>query len=438
MSGPALEAEATRLEAWCTARPPGGPPAPRRFAALCPPLPADLRVVKVAGTDGKGSTSAMLDAMLGASGEGVVLFTSPHLSRINERVRLDGQDLGDAALLEALHAAEARARAAEAAGGARPSFFELLLLAAVEVVRASGARWLVAEAGVGGRTDATAALPARVCALTTVGADHLDKLGPTLADVAAHKAGVAPPGCPLVLGPAISAELAAVVAAAAAPGVRLRRAARAPGREGTWSSTLHTTPPLELPLAGAWQLDNAGVALAVLDELIAAGLAAPAWAQGLARTRWPGRLEHLDGPAPWVLDAAHNPHAAAALGAALEGRVPWDQRLLVLGCSRGHEAALPALSALAPACVLVEGFHRAAPAAELARFLHAGTTLSSVYPDPEAAVAALDGGPDGRVRVLAGSIFLLGAARPLLVGRRSLSGGGASPAAPFPPEPCPC
>lgn len=415
MSAEGLAAE---LERWCTERPPGGPAAPLRFAALCPPLPPDLCVVKVAGTDGKGSTCAMLDAMLGQSGEGVVLFSSPHLSRVNERLRLNGQDLDDPALEEVLRQAEGWARAGEARGLARPSFFELLLLAAVALVLRSGARWLVAEAGVGGRTDATAALPARVCLLTSVGADHLDKLGPGLADVAAHKAGVAPPGVPLVLGPALSGALEAVIQGSVAPGVVLRRAARAPGQEGLWQSEVeHPLGPLVLPLAGAHQLDNAGVALAALEELVAQGLARPEWARGLEHTRWPGRLERIVGPPEWVLDAAHNPHAAAALGRALERRVPWARRRLVLGCSRGHEAALDALAGLGPELVLVGGFHRAAPPEELAQRLHANTLRISQYDTPEEMVQAL-GEPDGQVRVLTGSIFLLGAVRPLLLERR--------------------
>ena len=224
----ALEALAASLQAASAARPPGGPPMAERVDALLAEIgdPWASVVVKVGGTNGKGSVVAMLRACCQRADLAVATFTGPHLSRLTERITLDGAEVGPEPLRRALLEAQAAGDAvvARLGPGARPSFFELLLGAAVILARAWGAEALLVEAGIGGRGDATSRLSAQAVALVNVGEDHLDKLGPTLTDVAAEKAGLARPGEPLILGPGLSPELVAVVHAAAAPWVRVMQA----------------------------------------------------------------------------------------------------------------------------------------------------------------------------------------------------------------------
>ncbi|MBK9643746.1 MAG: hypothetical protein IPO67_01075 [Deltaproteobacteria bacterium] len=221
----ALEALAASLQAASAARPPGGPPMAERVDALLAEIgdPWASVVVKVGGTNGKGSVVAMLRACCQRADLAVATFTGPHLSRLTERITLDGAEVGPEPLRRALLEAQAAGEAvvARLGPGARPSFFELLLGAAVILARAWGAEALLVEAGIGGRGDATSRLSAQAVALVSVGEDHLDKLGPTLTQVAAEKAGLARPGEALIVGPGVPPELLTVVHAAAEPGVRV-------------------------------------------------------------------------------------------------------------------------------------------------------------------------------------------------------------------------
>ena len=184
----ALEALAASMVAASAARPPGGPPMAERVDALLAEIgdPWASVVVKVGGTNGKGSVVAMLRACCQRADLAVATFTGPHLSRLTERITLDGAEVAPEPLRRALLEAQAAGEAvvARLGPGARPSFFELLLGATVILARAWGAEALLVEAGIGGRGDATSRLSAQVAALVSVGEDHLDKLGPTLTQVA--------------------------------------------------------------------------------------------------------------------------------------------------------------------------------------------------------------------------------------------------------------
>jgi dihydrofolate synthase/folylpolyglutamate synthase len=257
-----------------------------------------FEAVHVAGTNGKGSVCAMVEAVLRGEGKKTGLYTSPHLCRFAERIRVGSAPLDDATLAELLD------RVIVAAP--ELSFFETATLAAFVAFREAKVDVGIVEVGIGGRLDATNVLPRpRACAITRIALDHTDRLGPTLEDIAREKAGIAKPGVEIVLGPIEGAPLRVIEAEARRRGATTRRA---PPRKHA-----------RLGLAGPHQVQNAHVAWTLSEAL---GASAHGIEQGLACARWPARMERIDiaeGPlaGAWLLDAAHNPDGAAALARAL-------------------------------------------------------------------------------------------------------------------------
>ncbi|HEY3354604.1 MAG TPA: folylpolyglutamate synthase/dihydrofolate synthase family protein [Polyangia bacterium] len=375
-----------------------------------------LRFVHLAGTNGKGSTAAFLEAMLRAGGYRAGLFTSPHLSRFTERIRIAGQEIAPSEIVRL--EAEIRRRV-----DVPLTFFEVVTLLGLMAFRDHGADPVVLETGLGGRFDATNVVTPEVAVITGIALDHVEYLGPTLAAIAFEKAGILKPRRPAVAAAPLAA--AAVIAGVAAD----RRAPLwllgrdfdlAPLADGGVRVSAPGRPPMEAPLLGLrgpHQRRNAGLALmaaALLDER---GIALPEAArrQGLAACRWPGRLEEL-GAAPriWV-DGAHNPDGAAALAAAL-AEVPRRRLTLCLGVLGDKDAAgvLAPLRPLADRLLLVTARSpRALPAAELRRLAPEGEAV----PLLEQAVARVraTAAPDD-LCVIAGSLYLAGEARELLLG----------------------
>ncbi|MGE0415818.1 MAG: folylpolyglutamate synthase/dihydrofolate synthase family protein [Acetobacteraceae bacterium] len=302
-------------------------------------------IIHVAGTNGKGSTCAFLRAMAEAAGLRVHVYTSPHLVAFNERIRIAGALVSDDALVTALEHVE-RVNA-----GAPITVFEVITAVAFHLFAATPADLCVLEVGLGGRGDATNVTPhPAACAITSISLDHRELLGDTLAVIAAEKAGIMKPSVPVAIGsqpPEVRDVLLAHAAKVGAP-VLLR------GQ--TWdietsptgfhfrdaAGTL-TLPPPNLP--GAFQLDNAGIALAALR---AAGLPVPpaAMAAGIAGAEWPARLQRLHGalarmlPPNWELwlDGGHNPGAGVVLAEHLRG---WADRPvhLVVGMKQAKDSA---------------------------------------------------------------------------------------------------
>jgi dihydrofolate synthase/folylpolyglutamate synthase len=264
-----------------------------------------LVTAHVAGTNGKGSVCAMVESIARADGMRTGLYTSPHLCRFAERIRIDGDPIEDERLAGLLE------RALEPSLDL--SFFEAATLAAFLAFQEAKVDVAVVEVGLGGRLDATNVLPSpRAAAITRIALDHTDRLGPTLPDIAREKAGIAKPGLDLVLGPM-------------APEVRaaIDEVARA---HGATTSDASVEPPALVGLAGAHQRDNARIA-AMLGARI--GATPRAIEAGIARVRWPGRLERIG---DFLLDAAHNPDGATALASHLVSlRVPASRVALVFG-----------------------------------------------------------------------------------------------------------
>jgi dihydrofolate synthase / folylpolyglutamate synthase len=294
----------------------------------------DFAVLTVAGTNGKGSIAVMLEALLRERGARTGLFTSPHLLRYNERVRLDGSEVTDAALIAAFERIEA------ARGSTTLTFFEYNTLAALLVFVAHGVDAAVLEVGLGGRLDATNLLDADTAVLASVGFDHRDWLGDTLELIGAEKAGIFRPGRPAVLGtPDMPASVYEAIRALGAQAVIAGRDFSWRVGEGGWdysglALTLQGLPPPAL--AGAIQYRNAATALAALEALtrdagrsrppvqrLAARLAraeAATTSRALREVRLPGRFQIVPGAVEWILDIAHNEPAAQVLAAQLAAR----------------------------------------------------------------------------------------------------------------------
>jgi dihydrofolate synthase/folylpolyglutamate synthase len=285
----------------------------------------------VGGTNGKGSTATLLAALLAAGGRRTGLFTSPHLVRYNERIRIDGAPVADAPLVAAFEAIEA-ARGAESL-----TFFEFNTLAALWVFRAQRCEAMVLEVGLGGRLDATNLIDADVAVICSIGFDHRDWLGDTLEAIGREKAGIFRAGRPAVLGTAEVPE--SVYAAARSLACPLRIAERDFHWEvladGGWSYRDGAGSLAGLPapaLAGRIQYRNAATALAAWRALpgIASADAAVA-ARALRTARIAGRLQIVPGEVEWVLDVAHNEPAAAVLAAELRALPRRERCIAVVG-----------------------------------------------------------------------------------------------------------
>jgi len=273
-------------------------------------------VITVAGTNGKGSTCALLETMLRRAGYRTGLYTSPHLLRYNERVRIDGADATDAELVEALAAVDA------ARADVTLTYFEFGTLAALWQFTRAAPDVLILEVGLGGRLDAVNVVDADVAVITTVDLDHMDYLGPTRDDIGREKAGIFRPGRPAVIGE--SDVPRSMLAHAEETGVRLLRIGVDYGfvaEGGQWRYWGPGGARYGLPypaLRGAYQLGNAATVLTTLDVLrdrlpVTSG----AIREGLLEVVLPGRFQVLPGRPTVVLDVAHNPQAARALADAL-------------------------------------------------------------------------------------------------------------------------
>lgn len=349
-------------------------------------------VAHIGGTNGKGSTCSMVAASARAAGLRVGLYTSPHLVRFAERIRIDGEPISDALLVTVLEDALRI--------GADLSFFETATLAAFLAFREAQVDLAVVEVGIGGRLDATNVVEApKVTAVTGVAFDHQDKLGDTLDAIAREKAAIAKAGRPLVLGAMPEEAERAAIAVATRAGARIVRCLELP-------------PAMPIGLAGPHQRGNARVAFTAGAEL---GLSEAARTRGIGEASWPGRFESItvdsgDLRGPWILDGAHNPDGARALVAALAGT-----RLgaLVFGAlaDKAWREMLPVIGEIAAPRVYAAPRGRIPVAPETLAEALPGSPSSSLR---EALVSARERAGDAPV-VVAGSLYLVGEARALLL-----------------------
>lgn len=353
----------------------------RRLDLLTP----DFRVITVGGTNGKGSTVACLDALLRAAGLRCGRFTSPHLTRYNERICVDGVEASDASLIESF------ARIDAVRGDITLTFFEYNALAALDQFRQEAVDVAVLEVGLGGRLDATNIIDADVAVICSIGLDHLDWLGSTLEDIAREKAGILRRGRPAVLG---SAEMpkslwSAIDEIGARAVVRDRDFHARPQAVG-WDFEFGEFALRGLPrpaLAGVHQLGNAAAALAAL-RCAGIELDHRNVSEALLGVRLEGRFQRVpvdseQGTVEWIFDVAHNVPAASGLAANLRA-LPRVRTIAVCGIlgDKDIDGITAVLGAEIDAWILIalDG-PRAVPPAELERRLPRGATTLAHAPD---------------------------------------------------------
>lgn len=377
-----------------------------RLLALLDNPHKKFRAVHVAGTNGKGSVCAFLQAALRCGGYRTGLYTSPFLQRYNERMRIDGVPIADDMLAD-ITTRVARAVTALRAEDVRPTEFEIGTAVAFTYFAQAGIDIAVIEAGLGGRIDPTNVLTPLVSAIAAIGLDHMRVLGDTLEAIAGEKAGIIKPGVPLVLSSQNPTGVRSVVKARC---------------EAQSAPYILSKPAggLRLALPGAHQVDNAGVAVAVLRQLREmgfSGLTDTAIEEGLRRAQWPGRLEWQAGAPPFLLDGAHNEQGAVAL-ATYVASLPPRRTVLLCGIMRDKQwmPMVKALSSVADAVITVApDNHRALPAPQLAgAFRKLGIRAKAAGSVAEAIDRAkAEASAEGQV-VVAGSLYLVGEARTAL------------------------
>jgi dihydrofolate synthase/folylpolyglutamate synthase len=393
------------------------------------------RSVHVAGTNGKGSVAAMVDAMLAAHDVASGLFTSPHLISPNERIRIAGTDITDAELHQRLAAMRKTIEAGigEAGIEAHPSFFEVVTATALEAFRDHGLEAAVLEVGLGGRLDATNAVDTDVSVIVSIALDHTKTLGPTLAQIAREKGGIIKRGRPVVSGVVPQRAIDVLRRRAGeldAPWVEARVEARlvAEDADGFSLATRRARyPALRPALPGRHQIDNARVALTAF-ELLLERLGRPpdpdAVREALGSIRWPGRLHRIeagDGRPAMLLDAAHNPEGMDTLIDHLEAN-PLPRPVLLFGATSGKplQRLLEPLGAFArEAVVTCPPVRRGVDPAEVEAVALPYFDRVEVLEKTDVALARAQelARPDGAVLVT-GSLYLVGEVLGLLEGRR--------------------
>jgi dihydrofolate synthase/folylpolyglutamate synthase len=383
--------------------------------------------VLVAGTNGKGSTAAVLSAIAVEAGYGAGLYTSPHLIDVTERIRVGADDIA----AEELDAALGEVFAAADGSPAVPvTYFEAMTAAAFLVFAGRGLDLAVVEVGMGGRLDATNVAPAVASVVTSISLDHMEDLGPTLEAIAGEKAGVFRAGRPALVTSRVPGVLAVFAEAGARTGAELHRMAdetemRVEEAALTGTRFRLTTPErayaLATPLAGAHQAENAAAAVR------AAELLAPdfrfddgAIVRGVRAVRWPGRLEKFFVRGKTVLvDGCHNADGARALaGFIRDARLAPDLVFAALADKdiEGMSAALaPAVRRLR---MVRAASPRAASPGELLRRFAEQRPDALAAPSLAAALEEFLGDPSSETIIVAGSLYLVGEARALLLSGR--------------------
>ncbi|MDT0117954.1 folylpolyglutamate synthase/dihydrofolate synthase family protein [Microbacterium sp. PRF11] len=405
----------------------------RRVLELLADPQRTYRVIHVTGTNGKTSTSRMIESLLRALGLRTGLFTSPHLERFTERILVDGEPVADAAIADAWDEIQPFVEMVDAelaaSGDAPLTFFELLTVLAFVAFADAPIDVLVLEVGMGGEWDSTNTADGDVAVFAPIDIDHTDRLGSSIAEIATVKAGIIKPGAAVVSAAQPEEALRAIRTRAEKEGATVAVAGDGFALEGQTLAVggqqldirgvAGTYSEVYLPLYGAHQGSNAALAVAAVESLIGGGeqaLNADVVADGLGNATSPGRLQ-LVGTAPTVfVDAAHNPHGARALVAALDESFDIDEWGAVVGILEGKDAA-GIMSALVPGVARVfataPDSDRATDPDAIADVAEAADLPVTVHPTLEDAADAARSWAaesDRRAVVIAGSVVLAGEA----------------------------
>jgi dihydrofolate synthase/folylpolyglutamate synthase len=402
-----------------------------------------FRSVLIAGTNGKGSTAATLAAILKSAGYRCGLYTSPHLVRVNERIRIDGEPISDGDFARHYFRVDDCARRLVTDGTlpAHPSFFEALTAVAFEAFADTRVDLAVLEVGMGGRLDATNVVEPLLSVITDISLDHTEWLGETIPLIAREKAGILRPGGVLVTLPQhpeanqtigeVAAELdvRGVNAAEYTPSVQRSalNVSEDPLRNRYALTVMGETIEVDSPLGGEHQRRNIALAIAAAVELCSSHgyrITPAQIAEGIRHTEWPGRLERVrvPGKADMLLDVAHNPAGAWALRAAVSSfenaESTSGKRVLIFGCMKDKAYAEMA-QILFPLFDLV-----VATPVESPRSASANDIVQAAEKTGVRAITARDGHealetawaetPQDGLIVVAGSVYLVGEVGPLL------------------------
>jgi dihydrofolate synthase/folylpolyglutamate synthase len=386
----------------------------------------EYRSIHIAGTNGKGSTSAMLEAILTEAGIRTGLFTSPHLINFNERIRVEKSPITDADVVRVARRIKKAAKGVRA----RPTFFEFCTAMAFEYFKSSSVDTAILEVGMGGRADSTNVTTPELSIITSIGYDHKLQLGTTLGQIAKEKAG-------------IIKRFGVVVSAAQRPTVQrlLKQISRKrsaelltlgadfrvqqvkSGRGGSrfdYSGIDLKLRGLDINLNGPFQVRNAALALAAIEVLRRRGYDIPAGAvrRGLKTVEWPGRVETIARRPLVILDSAHNPDGARALKEAL-GDFRYSRLILVIGVTSGKDARgiLKRLAPISDKIILTRADdERGAPVGDLLKALKGHRSKARTTPDVPAAIEmALEEANGDDAILITGSIFIAGEARKYLL-----------------------
>jgi len=399
-----------------------------------------FRTVHVGGTKGKGSTALFLAEILRAGGRRVGLYTSPHLERVTERIVVEGKEIGEEAFARAV--GKAAAVVGQGGDAARASYFDVLTAAAFAHFAEAKVDWAVVEVGLGGRLDSTNVVGPQVCALTNVSLEHTEVLGTTIEEIAREKAGIVKLGVPVVTG-FEGGALAVLEAACREKEAPLRRAGSDFGAEEVALSGLQLRVavrtwlgrygPVHVPCAALYQAENLALALAAIEALRDRGVL-PGFDLGAAlvaaapRLRLPGRFEVFAGEPPVVLDGAHTPESVDAALGSLERAFPGRRVAVLFAAQRDKDlrGMLSRLRGRTDTVVLtsVETSRAALPPAlaDLAR--EAGLVFRGEETVSTALEAASADAGRGGVVLAFGSLYLVGALRPHVLGRAGARTGG--------------
>jgi dihydrofolate synthase / folylpolyglutamate synthase len=376
------------------------------------------RFVHVAGTNGKGSTSAMIAGSLRASGLRTGLYTSPHLVEPTERIKINGESVTRPEFARAFEIVHQTAEGLLRDGriDAHPSYFETVTAMALLLFR-EHCQISVIEVGLGGRLDATNVITPELCVITPVSYDHEAFLGNTLESIAFEKAGILKPGIPAVLAPQTDEAEAVIVARARELNCPILDSTATPVSQveiNTHGCRFALDGAVyKCPLPGRHQLENARTAIAACHAL---GLDTGAIQAGLRHVQWPGRLEYVSRNPDLVLDGAHNPAGAAALASYirefLQDRPVW----LVYGAMRDkaiEEVTAQLFPLAARLIVTAPDFPRALrPEAILSVTGHPQATIAETIPQ---AIAIARSAPPDTTIIFTGSLLVVGEARALLL-----------------------
>ena len=417
------------------------------------------KTIHVAGTKGKGSTAALCDSALRAAGYHTGFNSSPHLHHFRERIRLDCQPVSEslfANLVDELWPRRLEDSNAENSGAANSgtensgaenpgavTLFEFITGMAYQCFANANVDFQTIEVGLGGRLDATNIVTPEVAVITSISLDHTAILGDTLAEIAAQKAGIIKPEGVVIVAPQPPEALTTILEVCRKQNAKAVQV----GRDVTWESGQTGRDPwssqrltvkgrfdeykLDIPLLGAYQLENAATAIAALEALIEQGHAIPADAiqKGFAQVSWPGRMEVLSRNPLFVADGAHNPHSVNSLMDSVASNSGYERLILVAGFSRDKSVAdmvhrlaqIGTETGVPPIVFATRSRHPRSlpPSVVAAHFANEGIKAVESAAMPDAVEQALEVAAPGDIVLATGSLFIAAEAREVILGIES-------------------